>query len=218
MRMWLATPLLILAIASPASADPAPRKVDSDYTLLRSAPGSFVIGTAYKPWSVRIDGGRQTYTWARVGGNLNRCFWIFYNATTAGGHTMSKACGPAREYPSGEEFKRRFTNGMIGSNAQGNDGQPIKLRPHGACVAQNGKIDGWGNVEPWRTVSRPSHTLAGALTLGVDDAATNSRNTVKWRYVTRDGAYALIHATKYGKSNGKDHQAWFFIRRDCLPI
>ena len=218
MRLWLATPLLILAIAGPASADPTPRQVTSDFTLLRSARGSYMIGTAYKGWSVRIDGGQQTYTWARVGGNLNRCFWIFYNATAPGGRSMSKPCGAPREYPSGEEFKRRFTNGMIGSNAQGNDGQPVKLRPHGGCVPQNGKIDGWGNVEPWRAVSRPSRRLPGALTVGVDGASTGGDNQVRWRYVTRDGAYVLIHATKYGDNDGKGHQGWFFIRRDCLPI
>jgi hypothetical protein len=218
MRMWLATPLLLLTIAGPASADPAPRQVDSDYTLLRSAPGSFVIGTAYKRWSVRIDGGRQTYAWARVGGNLSRCVWIFYKATTPGGRTISKACGAPRAYPSGEEFKRRFTNGMIGSNAQGNDGRPVKLQPHGGCAVQNGKIDGWGNVEPWSATSKPSRKLPGALTVGVDGTATSGKNLVRWRYVSRDGAYALIHATKYGDNNGKGHQNWFFVRRDCLPL
>jgi hypothetical protein len=214
----LAVPLIILATAAPASAAPTARHVDSDYTLLRSAPASFVVGTAYKGWSIRDEGNQGAYAWARVGGNLRHCLWIYRNATAKGGRLVAGSCGAPRAYPSGSEFRRRFTNGMIGSNKANTDGAPIRLRPHGTCTVRNGKIDGWGNVEPWRAKTRPSHKLRGALTLGLDGRSTTGRHQVKWRYVTKDGKFVMVHATRYDPNDGRGRQNWFFISRDCLPL
>jgi hypothetical protein len=210
--------LLVLSSAAPAAAAPVGRRVSSDYTLLRSAPNSWVIGTAYKNWSVRDEGNHGAYAWARVGGSLRHCVWIYRKATTTkDGRIVSGSCGEPRKYQ-GSTFKKLFTNGMIGSSNNGRDGAPIRLQPHGACVVNSGKIDGFGNVQPWRAHTMPSDVLPGALALGTDGVTTTGKNLVKWRYVTRDGRYAMVHATRYGTNDGRGHQGWFFISRDCLPL
>ncbi len=50
--------LVPVSSSSPAStADAALRKsVTSDYTLLRRGPRSYVIGTAYRGWTVDVQG------------------------------------------------------------------------------------------------------------------------------------------------------------------
>lgn len=215
----LAAGLVMSVLATgPAAAAPVGKRVDSDYTLLRSAPASWVIGTAYRDWSLSDEGATSGYAWARIGGDLHHCMWISEKATTTRkGRLVSGACGAPRQY-TGDEFRRLFTNGMIGSNKAGNDGAPVLLRPKGDCVITNGKIDGWGNVKPWQTTSDPSRRLRGALTVGKDGASTSHGDLVKWRYVTRDGKYVMIHASRYGKTDGKGAQGWFFVQRSCLSI
>jgi hypothetical protein len=213
---------LVMAAASlvstgVATAGPASTKVDSDYTLLRSAPASWVIGTAYRDWSARDEGVPGTYAWARVGGDLHRCVWIYRDATTPGGRDVAGSCGAPRQHTD-DEFKRLFTNGMIGSNKAGNDGAPALLRPHGDCAVHNGKVDGWGNVKPWLATTEPTRRLREALTVGVDGTSTSNGHPVKWRYVTRDGKFVMVHATRYDPNEGRGHQNWFFVQRSCLQL
>jgi hypothetical protein len=230
-RMLIVAAVSVMAVAAglvgagPATAGPVGKRVDSDYTLLRSASGSWVIGTAYRDWSVRDEGGSGGYSWARVGGDLNRCLWISHGATTTNhGRVFGKPCGAPRA-STGAEFKKLFTNGWIGSNKAGNDGKPVLLRPTGDCVVRDGKIDGWGNVKPWRAKTDPTHRLTGALTVGSDGASTSRGYLVKARYITRDGRFVMVHATRYGRADGRfdpgSHglgQDWFFVQRSCLRI
>lgn len=216
--------LVTAGLAAPASAAGGAR-VDADYTLLRSAPASWVIGTAYGPytdrsgrhhdgWAVRDEGTPGPYTWARVGGDLRKCVWIYRRATTTRkGRLVAGPCGPARQDRDGA-FVHGYTNGQV-ANPTGSDGFNVRLDPHAGCTVRNGKIDGWGNVEPWRAASRPSHRMGGVLTLGRDGAPHGK--AVRWRYISRDGRYVMVHATRYDPNDGHGQQNWFFIQRSCLP-
>ena len=41
---------------------------------------------------------------------------------------------------------------------------------------------------------------------------------MKWRYVTRDGKFVMVHATRYDPNDGREHQNWFFVQRSCLQF
>ncbi len=53
------------------------KRVDTDYTLLRRGPHSFVLGTAYDGWTVDVQQDAvESYRWGRVFGDLNECLSV----------------------------------------------------------------------------------------------------------------------------------------------
>ena len=40
---------------------------------------------------------------------------------------------------------------------------------------------------------------------------------VKWRYVSRDGAYVMVRDPSTGATNGVGQQGWYFLPRGCFP-
>ena len=72
-------------LSSPPEAQAAVRKnIDTDYTLLRRGPRSYVIGTAHRGWTVDVQGPANAgYRWGRVFGDLNMCLWTYEGATVA---------------------------------------------------------------------------------------------------------------------------------------
>jgi hypothetical protein len=40
---------------------------------------------------------------------------------------------------------------------------------------------------------------------------------VKWRYVSRDGAYVMVRDPSRGSTNGVGQQGWYFLPRGCFP-
>lgn len=106
----VAAGLAVPATGGTPTAHAAVRKhVDTDYTLLRRAPASYVIGTAYRDWTADIHGDQQDgYRWARVYGNLNKCLWI-YSGAVSGDEAIAASCGDPVTMQTSE-----FTNGQIG--------------------------------------------------------------------------------------------------------
>jgi hypothetical protein len=209
---------MLVVAAVPASAGTSHRSVGVAYTLLRSAPSSWVVGTAYQGWSYEEKARDRSYAWARIGGDLHACLWIFRSRKAGtNGRDVSGECGPAHKWDH-QEFVSTFTDGRTWSNRRGNDGLPAILRPHGDCAAPNGEVDGWGNVQPWRTRSAPSQPLKGYLKVGLDGASKTGSSQVLVRYASKDGKYVMVHATRYGKNDGKGRQNWFFVQASCLQL
>lgn len=187
-----------------ATAEAALRKaVDSDYTLLRRAPRSYVIGTAYRGWTVDVQGPADaSYRWGRVFGDLNSCLWIYEGAVTGDGSANQSCSADPEVMPVSE-----FTNGQIGGGAD--DGADVATVAGVGCATYDGvHLVGYGNVRPWQVPTVASAALATTLVAGA---------TVRWRYVSRDGAFVMVRDSAGGSTDGVGLQSWFFLPRDCLP-
>ncbi|NKI42006.1 hypothetical protein [Streptomyces physcomitrii] len=194
-------PLAVVGGAS--TADAALRKrVDTDYTLLRRAPRSYVIGTAYRDWTVDVHGEQDAgYRWARVHGDLDNCLWI-YSGALSGDAAQADSCGAAATMP-----VEQFTNGQIGGSDT--DGASVATVAGAACATWDGShIRGYGNVRPWEVPSAPSAPVDGQVAVG---------QTVQWRYVSRDGRWVMVRDPRAGDTEGVGRQGWYFVPRDCLP-
>ncbi|MCZ4095237.1 hypothetical protein C8250_002665 [Streptomyces sp. So13.3] len=185
------------------SADAAVRKhVTTDYTLLRRAPHSYVIGTAYRNWTVDVHGDQNSgYRWGRIYGDVNSCLWI-YSGAVAGDASSGDSCGAATSLPTST-----FTNGQIGGSTD--DGATVATVAGASCRTWDGShITGYGNVRPWQATATPSSTVNGRVAIG---------QTVLWRYVSRDGKWVMIRDQRAGGTDGSGQQSWYFIPRSCLP-
>lgn len=120
----------------------------SDYTLLRRAPSSYVIGTAYRRWTVDVQGASSgAYSWGRVFGDLNSCLWTYAGALS-GSAATTQSCSAAQSISTGV-----FTNGQISSGVS--DGTNLTLVAGAGCATYNGvQITGYGNVRPWQDVTQ----------------------------------------------------------------
>lgn len=198
------TLVLPVASTSPTStAEAALRKtVTSDYTLLRRAPASYVIGTAYRGWTFDAQGPAQAgYRWGRVFGDLNACLWI-YDGAVSGSAAATESCPTASTYPTSW-----FTNGVISPGAD--DGSLIATVAGSSCWTYDGvHLLGYGNVRPWQVPARASSPIATSLVHG---------STVKWRYVSRDGRYVMVRDPAAGSTDGRGVQSWYFLPRGCFP-
>lgn len=197
--------LVPVTASSPAStADAAVRKnVDTDYTLLRRAPRSYVIGTAYSGWTFDAQGPADAgYRWGRVFGDLNTCLWIYEGAVTGSGAATQSCSDTPRTMPVDE-----FTNGQIGGSAD--DGAHVATVAGTGCGTYDGvHLTGYGNVRPWLVPAVVSAPLATTLVAGA---------TVLWRYVSRDSAFVMVRDPAGGSTDGVGLQSWFFLPRGCLP-
>jgi len=198
---------LIVPLSSPtpdSTAEAALRKtVTSDYTLLRRGPRSYVIGTAYRGWTVDVQGPADaSYRWGRVFGDLNGCLWI-YEGAVAGSGAADQSCSETPQiWPEG-----LFTNGQIGGGSD--DGATVATVAGPACLTYDGvHILGWGNVRPWQSITSVSAPIATNLALGA---------SVRWRYVSRDGRYVMVRDPAGGSTDGVGVQSWYFLPRDCRP-
>ncbi|MFD3762014.1 hypothetical protein [Streptomyces sp. NPDC058622] len=195
----VAVPLLVQG----PSAEAAARKhVSADYTLLRRAPHSYVLGTAYRNWTVDVQGEQSGgYRWGRVHGDLNACLWTFAGAV-AGSASAANSCGSATTLPTSQ-----FTNGQIGGSAD--DGATVATVARSGCGTWDGShIRGYGNVQPWKVPSVASTPVNGRIAVG---------QTVLWRYVSRDGKWVMIRDPRADSTDGVGQQGWYFIPRGCLP-
>ncbi|MET7859868.1 hypothetical protein ABZS81_22160 [Streptomyces sp. NPDC005318] len=186
-----------------ATAHAAVRKhVDTDYTLLRRAPASYVIGTAYRDWTADVHGDQQDgYRWARVYGNLNTCLWI-YSGAVSGDAAQADSCSDPVTMPVSE-----FTNGQIGGGTS--DGATVTTTVGSGCAMYDGShITAYGNVRPWEVPTTATAPLNSQVAIG---------QTVLWRYVSRDGRYVMVRDPRSGGTDGTGLQSWYFIPRGCLP-
>lgn len=194
-----------LTASSPAStAEAALRKtVTTDYTLLRRAPRSYVIGTAYRDWTVDVQGDADaSYRWGRVFGDLNACLWI-YEGAVAGSGAANQSCSATRYIMPTSQF----TNGQIGGSED--DGASVATVAGAGCATYDGvHLIGYGNVRPWQDQTSASAPIATTVAIGAP---------VLWRYVSRDGAYVMVRDPAGGSTDGIGAQSWYFLPRGCLP-
>lgn len=215
-RTWITRTLLALgfaataAVVAPVATSTAPpaeaalrKSVTTDYTLLRRAPRSYVIGTAYRGWTFDAQGPADAgYRWGRVFGDLNTCLWIFEGAVAGSGAT-NDSCQAPRVMPVSE-----FTNGQIGGGED--DGATVATVAGAGCATYDGvHIAGYGNVRPWEDPATPSTPIATSLPVGAP---------VRWRYVSRDGAFVMVRNPAAGDTDGVGVQGWYFLPRGCLPV
>ncbi len=197
--------LVPVSTSSPAStAEAALRKsVTTDYTLLRRGPRSYVIGTAYRGWTVDVQGNADSgYRWGRVFGNLNACLWIYEGAVAGSGAATQSCSSTPQIMPTW-----LFTNGQIGGGSD--DGASVATVPGAGCLTYDGvHLIGYGNVRPWQDVTYATALIPTSLTFGA---------TVHWRYVSRDGAYVMVRDPAAGSTDGVGLQPWYFLPRGCLP-
>jgi hypothetical protein len=209
LRLLLAT-LAIAFVAIPtiqatSPAQAAERKqVGTDYTLLRRGPHSYVLGTAYRGWNVDVQqapsGG---YWWGHVYGDLNTCLWIHQDAVT-GGSSVAEACDSEHRVIPESQFASAIGGGS-------DDGADVAVtKDASACPTHDGShVVGYGNVRPWQDAAQPSSQVNTLVPLG---------DTVKWRYVSRDGKWVMVRAPQHGDTNGQGLQPWFFLPRTCVPV
>lgn len=189
------------------SAGAGERKtVNSDYTLVRSDPGSYVIGTAFRgdPVDVQQDAS-SGYRWGMVY-RLGVCAWTADTALAQGSSTADVCRHDPPRSVSG------FTNGQVGTNPAGNDGLPATFTPgNGSCQKNaDGTVPGYANVHPWEKPAHPSEQLAGVGLTAADG--------VLWRYVSADGGWVMVHVPKFGDTNGTGTPSWFFVQRPCVSF
>ncbi len=189
--------------ATPANADALRKAVDSDYTLLRRAPRSYVIGTAYRGWTVDVQGPADaSYRWGRVFGDLNTCLWIYEGAVTGAEDADESCSSEPGIMPTSE-----FTNGQIGGGAD--DGASVATVAGTGCDTYDGEhLVAYGNVRPWQVPTVASAALQTTLVVG---------DPVLWRYVSRDAAFVMVRDPAGGTTDGVGLQSWFFLPRGCLP-
>ncbi|WP_328535331.1 hypothetical protein [Streptomyces sp. NBC_00344] len=195
--------ILPMAAGQDSTAQAAVRKqVTTDYTLLRRSPASYVLGTAYRNWTVDVHGDQNNgYRWGRVFGDLNTCLWT-YSGALAGDAAADDSCGAATTLPTS-----MFTNGQIGGSAD--DGATVATVAGAGCATWDGShITGYGNVRPWDVPAGASAPVNGQVTIG---------QTVLWRYVSRDGNWVMVRDPRAGGTDGQGLQGWYFMPRGCLP-
>lgn len=196
---------LVTAASNPAGAGER-KTVNTDYTLVRSDPHAYVVGIAFRGDTVDVQqeesGG---YRWGSVY-RLGICAWTSSSALAQGGSTSDVCRHDAPRSVDG------FTNGQVGSNPAGNDGAPATFTPTGAgCQVQaDGTIPGYGNVRPWLNPAQPADQLSGVSLAAAD--------TVRWRYVSADGGWVMVHVPKYGDTDGTGTPSWFFVQRGCVSF
>ncbi|MET7931183.1 hypothetical protein ABZT43_46515 [Streptomyces sp. NPDC005349] len=175
----------------------------NQHTLLRRSPVSYVVGTAYRGWTVDIQGDPQGgYRWGHIYGDLNSCLWI-YDGAASGDEAHANECGDPVTMPTSE-----FTNGQIGGGTS--DGATVTTVAGSGCATYDGShITGYGNVRPWAVPTTPSAPLNTQVAIG---------QTVLWRYVSRDGRYVMVRDPRGGSTDGVGLQSWYFVPRGCLPM
>jgi hypothetical protein len=191
-------------VMAPLAEGAERKRVDSDYTLLRRSPSSYVLGTAYHDWMVDVQQETSgAYQWGRVHGDLNTCLWVFAGAL-AGGGPVADTCDHDHRVIPESEFSSKIGGGT-------DDGEDVTLRRDPvACPSYDGfHVTGYGNVRPWQATTQATSSVKSEVALGA---------TVKWRYVSRDGRWVMVHTPGQGKTDGQGVQSWLFLPRSCVPV
>jgi hypothetical protein len=201
--LWAAMALLAL----PAAAQGALVKYiqgGTGSTLIRAKPASWVLGSAFDGWRVDVQGGAVNgYRWGYVYNGFDRCAWVAEAALPAGGSSTSDKCPAPIEYPLND-----FSYGIVGSNdpsSTGSDGAPTVFDyNHPGC---NGQTTAYANTRPWVVPAQPRNPLF-TMPNGLP---------VRWRYVTKDGQWVLIHDMRYDPAGGYPPN-WYFVKRQCIDL
>jgi hypothetical protein len=200
----LTTTCLVTSVMQPFAEAAERKQVTTDHTLLRRGPHSYVLGTAYRDWTVDVQQeALQGYRWGRVFGDLNMCLWVFQDAV-AGNGSVAESCDSANRIMPDSQF-----SSAIGGGADDGADVAVSADP-AACPTHDGAhIIGFGNVRPWQDATQASSPVNTLVGLG---------ETVKWRYVSRDGQWVMVRAPQHGSTDGTGLQPWFFLPRSCVPV
>jgi hypothetical protein len=204
------------AAGDPSAAGTAEEAATRDtvvHTLytISYAPNSYVIGNAYAGWTDLVQGKPQfsrgpgnpdghSYRWGYIfGENFDHCGWVSNGVLRAGAATGNR-CGAPQQIDT-PHFMATYTNGI--HNHLAGDGSLTHMQYDGAgCSDKNG----YGNVGPWRVPATPANSLG---------QVPNGR-TLRWRYVSKDGNWVLVHD---GTNNGsKTLPNWYFVHRGCVSV
>lgn len=174
------------------------------------APNSFVIGNVYPGWTDDLTGvtafrngpgnpNGATYAWGHIfGNNFNYCAWVDQTNLAKSQDPAAGACGAPQINYDTPLFKATYTDGTI--NPLVSDGCDTHMHYAGnGCNDHNG----YGNVEPWRVPATPDNST-GAVPDG---------KLLRWRYVTKDGHWVLIHDPGQGANPN-----WYFVQRGCVSL
>ena len=178
-----------------------------DLYTISYAPNSFVIGNAYPGWTDTLHGttvfqagpGNPTGTNYQCGflfgENFSHCGWVARSVVRGTADTGACGTGCPRTYDTAL-FLATYTNGMHSAGA--GDGTDTHMHYAGSGCTTH---DGYGNVEPWRVPATPAN-LVGVVPDG---------RLLRWRYVSKDGQWVLVHDPTPGASPN-----WYFVHRGCV--
>jgi len=176
------------------------------WVTLRGAPGSFAVALARNGWGFDYWLGKSHHGWlfGGVGGSANGCLWIRAEQVPKSGKTSPRINCQALGADSLREssYMRVWTGNTCKRRPDGTkscDGRPaiIDARrcPYGAPV--------YANVQPW---------LPNTGKLGEHLYTIPAKKTVRWRYITKDGRYAMMR-----NPNARPiAQDWGFIPAGCI--
>lgn len=210
---------VLIAMAVPAlSAGGARETIQPDYTLVRNAPSSYVLGSALRGWVAHVQQSPVNgYRWGFVYRSIHRCVWTSQAALGPSSGTVSDQCPHSGRLIS----LRTFSNGRIGrgghynhKHRDGTDGLPAHIRTAPSGCTNKKYVDGRGytsafaNVPPWLQPARPSEFM-----YGVPDGYSR----LLWRYISRDGHWVLVRLRDF-KTTGQGLPTWFFVARGCIHL
>jgi hypothetical protein len=189
------------------------RRTVESISTISYAPNSFVIGNAYPGWHDEVQGAAQfskgpgneggvSYRWGFIlGEGFDHCAWLGAGAlpgTQANG--AGTHCGARQEIDT-PHFLATYTNGT--HNHLAGDGSLTHMQYNGSgCTDRNG----YGNVDPWKVPAQPKSST-GAVPDG---------RALRWRYVSKDGHWVLVHDSTNNGSKTKPN--WYFVRRGCVSL
>jgi hypothetical protein len=181
-------------------------------TTISYAPNSFVIGNAYSGWTDKVQGNAQfssgpgnphgvSYRWGYLyGEGFDHCAWIADANATGTVHEDESLCGSPQEIDTAH-FDATYTNGI--KNHLAGDGSTTHMHYAGSGCTD---VNGYGNVEPWKVPATPHNSL-GAIPDGA---------LLRWRYVTKDGKWVMVHNPAHDGSATLPN--WHFVHRGCVSV
>lgn len=152
----------------------------TQFVTMRRSPSSFVIGHAIHNQYFTKSATRGPAHYGRVGGGYNYCGWL--RGGTVGGGAIAPASPSCSTDPASRFEVREFASLVNCDPRRNRAGGPHDC-VQGAVVrlqCGSGSNRRFQNVRPW-TATTPADELPA-----IDD------QEVRWRYVTKDGAYVNI--------------------------
>lgn len=171
------------------------------FVTMRRSPSSFVIGHAIHNQYFTKSTTRGPAHYGRVGGGYNYCGWL--RGGTVGDGSVVPATPSCSTDPTTKLEVREFAS-LVNCDPRRNAAGGPHDCVQGAVVPLScGTNLRFQNVRPWTTTT-PADALPA---LGDQD--------VRWRYVTKDGAYVNVQiaATQASVAQGR----YTFVPRGCLP-
>lgn len=192
---------LAVTLVAPASAAAADRyAVSRPIASVRSAPGSFAIGNVFAGARVDVVGARGQ--WVYAGWAPGRCGWLMARGLEATGERTATACPPPESLTPGALFAPRSYQLGCGEGCV-YPARVLRCADRTAYANYDGAFrDPVGRERALRGTRGPTAPRYAGVRSGYSGFGL--------RYVTRDGAAALI---KDSRARGP---VWRFVRAECI--